>query len=179
VVALWGPAEPVITSVYGERFGEAANATRMLLVGAVFAGLTQVVLVVLVSVGRQRIYPWVALGALALNIGLNAVLIPRLSYDGAAYATVFTEVGMFVAMWVLMARTVSARRLMPVGKLTLTAVLAIGICGVETVVAASTSLPRALVSVGAVAVFVLGAFALRIVDAGMIRSALPARSGRS
>jgi O-antigen/teichoic acid export membrane protein len=179
VVALWGPAEPVITLLYGERFGEAANATRMLLVGAVFAGLTQVVLVVLVSVGRQRIYPWIALGALAVNLGLNVVLIPHFSYDGSAYATVITEVAMFGAMWMLMARTVPARGLMPVGKMTVTALLAIAICVVEAIVVELTSAPRALVSVGAVAAFIVGAFALRIVNVKMIGSFVPGRRGGS
>ncbi|AMO60057.1 putative colanic acid exporter [Mycolicibacterium phlei] len=168
-VALWGPAEPVVALLYGERFGEAGNAMRWLLVGAVFSGLTQMVLVVLVAANRQRRYPWIALAALAVNIGLNAALIPRLSYDGAAYATVVTEVVMLAAMWILMVRTVPVRGLMPVGQLAMIAGLGLGVCVVESLVVEFGGVPRAVAAVGAVLVFIALAFALRIADARTLR----------
>ena len=176
VVGLWGSAEPVIALLYGERFEVAANATRMLLVGAVFAGLSQLVLIVLISVGQQRIYPWVACGALALNIGLNLALIPRYSYTGSASATVLTELVMFLALWALMARTVPIRGLMPVGKLSILAVLTIAICATESAAVAFTGLPWVLLCVGAVTVFVIAAHFLRLLDVRKLSSIVGTRT---
>ena len=176
VVGLWGSAEPVIELLYGERFTQAADATRMLLLGAVFAELTHLMLIALISVGQQRIYPWVAFGALALNIGLNVVLIPRYSFNGSAFATVLTELAMFLAMWALMARTIAIRGLMPVGKLTILAVLTAVICGAQTAAVELTRLPWGLLCVGAVALFVVAAHLLRLQDMRMLRNIIGART---
>jgi O-antigen/teichoic acid export membrane protein len=43
-------------------------------------------------VNRNRAYPVAALIGLVVNVGLNLVLVPTWSYNGAALATVLTEV---------------------------------------------------------------------------------------
>ena len=45
---MWASADRIVGLLYGARFAETGNATRMLLVGAVVAGLSQLILVVLV-----------------------------------------------------------------------------------------------------------------------------------
>ena len=114
VTGFWAAAEPLITGLYGDRFGEATDAARLLVVGACLAMLTHVGFGVLVSAGRQRVYPYVGLVGLAVNVGLNVWLIPRMSFEGAALATVVTEVLVLVVMWTLVVRSVPVRGLLPV-----------------------------------------------------------------
>lgn len=52
---------------------------------------------------------WVNLAALAVNVGLNFVLIPRLAYAGAAYATLASFAVLGMLGQVLAARSVGAR----------------------------------------------------------------------
>ncbi len=123
----WVTAEPLVTALYGERFAEAAGATRLLVLGGCLALMTQVGFTLLVATGRQRVYPWVGVLGLLSNVGLNLVLIPRSSYDGAAVATVVTEVLMLVLMWVLVARSVPVRGLLPLARLLVVAASTFGV----------------------------------------------------
>lgn len=113
VAAFWASAEPILTLMYGHRFSEATFASRMLLAGAAISMLSYLGFTVLVAAGRGRLYPWVGAVGLALNVGLNFLLIPRLSYDGAAVATVATEGAVFLVMWVFVARGVDVNGLLP------------------------------------------------------------------
>jgi len=164
VVGMWASADSIIEFLYGPRFTSAADATRMLLVGAVFAALTHLILMALVSSGRQRLYPWLALGALAINVGLNVVLIPHYSYNGSALATILTEFAMLCAMWILLVRTVPIRRLVPAGKLALIVALTAAVCALSTVVKRMTYLPWPVVAGGSVLAFVAGILLLGLVD---------------
>ncbi|WP_232622265.1 flippase [Rhodococcus rhodochrous] len=125
----WSSADGVLSLLYGERFAEAADASRMLVLGSALSMLTELGLMVLIATGRHRVYPWVALAALAGNIGANLVLIPRMSFDGAALATVFTEAAMLVAIWIVVARTVRIGGLFP-----FTQTVAIAMLGVAVAV---------------------------------------------
>lgn len=178
VAGMWASAEGVIGLLYGERFAVAADATRLLLVGAVFAGVTHLVLVAMISAGKQRSYPWVALGALLLNIGLNLVLIPRYSYNGSAVATAATELLMLLAMWLLMARTIRIQGLIPTGKLALVGLLTAAVCGVTTALAMNTNIGWGVVMAIAVVLFVSFALLLRLVDHRMLTRLLPDRAVR-
>ncbi|MUL78127.1 flippase [Mycolicibacterium sp. CBMA 226] len=162
IVGMWASGDEIVSFLYGARFVVCADAVRMLLVGAVFAALSHLILVALVSASRQRAYPWVSFGALMLNIGLNLYLIPRFSFNGSAAATVVTEFVMFAAMWVLMSKTLPIDRLIPVAKLLLTAGLTVAVCAVTTAIAGH--LHWVLVSACAVFLFVVGAVMLRLVD---------------
>ncbi|MDR3664324.1 MAG: flippase [Mycobacterium sp.] len=174
VVGMWSGADDIVSLLYGERFRACGNAVRMLLVGAAFAALSQVILVALISAGRQRAYPWVALGGLALNVALNVVLIPRFSYNGSAGATVITQVVMFAAMWILVARTVPIDRLLPVAKLGLIFALAVSTCALSALI--DGYLHWVLVSAFAGSAFVIGAFALRLVDPHVLARFHPKRA---
>ncbi len=174
VVGMWASGDEIVSFLYGDRFGVCADAVRMLLVGAVFAALSHLILVALVSAKRQRAYPWVACSALALNVGLNVYLIPRFSFNGSAGATVITEIVMFVAMWVLAARTIPIDRLIPVAKLLLIAALTVAVCALTEVI--QGHVPWVVVAVCSVVLFVGGAFALRLLDRQMLSRLRPARA---
>lgn len=173
-LGMWASGREIVALLYGQRFGESADAAWMLLVGAVFAALTQVVLVALISAGRHRVYPWVAFGALLLNIVLNIVLIPHFSYNGAAAATVLTEVLMFVAMWVLAARTLPVDRLLPAGKLALIAVITVAVSAATW--ALDGQVPWLVNAVCAVVLFLAGAFLTRVLDWRLLTKLRPRKA---
>ncbi|WP_346765021.1 oligosaccharide flippase family protein [Rhodococcus sp. BL-253-APC-6A1W] len=125
--AFWPTADGVLALLYGERFAEGADASRMLVAGSALSMLTELGLMVLVATGRHRVYPWVALAALVANVAMNLVLIPRMSFEGAALATVLTEAVMVVAIWVVVARTVAVRRLFPFAQASAIAMLGVAV----------------------------------------------------
>lgn len=116
VGVFWSAAEPLIGLLYGAGFTPAAHSARLLVLGAALAMLTSLGLYVLVAAGKQRLYPWVGLAGLLLNVVLNVVLIPRYSFEGAAVATIITEAALLLAIWILAARTVRVPGLLPLGQ---------------------------------------------------------------
>jgi O-antigen/teichoic acid export membrane protein len=84
---------------------------------------------ILVASGRHRIYPWIALGGLLFNIVVNIVLIPRMSFNGAAVATVSTELLLFVAIWIVVRQSLPVHRMFPMLPLG----AAVALCAVVTV----------------------------------------------
>jgi len=123
VAAFWPVAPALMDLLYGSRFAEAADAGRFLVLGSALSMLTELGLMVLVSTSRHRVYPWVALAGLAVNVALNLVMIPRWSYFGASIATLVTDLVLLAAIWIVVARTVPIRRLFPVGAIIGVAIL--------------------------------------------------------
>jgi O-antigen/teichoic acid export membrane protein len=113
VAGFWPSAEPIIRLLYGDRFAPAAGATRLLVVGAALMSLTVLGIFLLTAAGKQRYYPGIALLGLALNVGLNLVLIPKMSYDGAAVSTVVTTAVTFVLLWLVIERFMPVKGLLP------------------------------------------------------------------
>jgi O-antigen/teichoic acid export membrane protein len=97
-------ADPLITLLYGTRYSAAAAAGRVVVSAECIGALGMLAFTVLVAIGRNRLYPLVTLAGLAVNVGLNVVLIPRASYFGAAVATLATEVVIVVMLMVAVAR---------------------------------------------------------------------------
>jgi O-antigen/teichoic acid export membrane protein len=100
----------------------------------------------LVSVGRHRIYPWVALLGLVLNIGLNLVLIPRFSYNGAAWAMIVSQTVMLVAISLVVRFTIRIANLLPVVQVLGSATLASIVIAVTTLVPDVSSIPWPLLA---------------------------------
>jgi O-antigen/teichoic acid export membrane protein len=84
-------AKPLVVHLYGAQYGIGAEAARLLVAGQALHFYTVLCFITLVSVGRNRLYPIATLTGVVLNVGLNAVLIPRYSFNGAGWATVVTE----------------------------------------------------------------------------------------
>ena len=84
-------ARPAIVLFYGPRYAEVEWAARWLMIAQAVSFSSRMAFVTLLSVGRRRIFPVASLLGLTVNVGLNLVLIPRYSYNGAAVATVLTE----------------------------------------------------------------------------------------
>lgn len=103
-------ASPLVETLYGERYTPAAGAARLLVLGQAINYLTTLCFFALLAVGRNRRYVLAALAGLVVNVGMNLVLIPALSYEGAALATVLTEL---VVLAVLVPATLELQGVRP------------------------------------------------------------------
>ena len=104
VVGLFGFPAQLTTLLYSATYAEGANATRILVLAQFLTLFAALGLTCLIAMGRHRTYPLVMLIGLVLNVGANAVVIPRYSYEGAAAATLGTEIVVVTLMWVLVSR---------------------------------------------------------------------------
>lgn len=164
VVAFWPSAEPLIRLLYGDRFAPSASAARLLVVGAALTALIILGIFLLTAAGKQRSYPWVAITGLAVNVGLNLVLIPRMSYDGAAISTVVTWAVSVTLLWIVIARVMPIDGLLPLPRLAGLTVITVILCaaGSFTVDAVPGLWP--VVSVAGVVLLIGAAYALRLLD---------------
>jgi len=81
----------VIYLIAGSQFGQSVIVLRILIFATAISFLNHLTGYTLIAVGRQKISLLIAVMALVLNIGLNLILIPVLSYLGAALVTIATE----------------------------------------------------------------------------------------
>ena len=88
-------------------FEKAIPVLQVLALGVLFLFVNNVFLYTLNAMGRQSDSTRLAVISLVVNVALNLVLIPQSSplyggYMGAAWATVLTEVGLFIGGWYLL-----------------------------------------------------------------------------
>jgi O-antigen/teichoic acid export membrane protein len=103
-VVLWSTADRLVPLLFGERYAGAVPTLRILALSFPLLSLNLALTHQLVGWNRQRAYAAVCAVALAVNLTLNAWLIPAFSIDGAAWATLGTELcltgGCAAALWV-------------------------------------------------------------------------------
>ena len=109
-------AGDAIALLYGERYVEGVDAMRLVVAGEVLAFFGALAITALIAASRSRLYPAAAAAGLALNVGLNFWLIPTRSYEGAAIATLATEILVTALLVAAAARTVG-RSAFPGGEL--------------------------------------------------------------
>lgn len=104
---LWAGAGWLIPLLYGDRYAAAVPAFRVLLLSFPFLSLNLALTHQLVAWDGHRAYAGLCALALAVNLALNARLIPLRSIEGAAWATLGTELvltaGCGLALWVVRA----------------------------------------------------------------------------
>ena len=102
-VVLWQTADWTIPLVYGPAYAPAVPAFRVLSLSFPLFSLNYALTHQLIGWDRQRAYAFVCATALAVNVVVNASLIPSWSIEGAAWATFWTEavvtVGCAAALW--------------------------------------------------------------------------------
>jgi O-antigen/teichoic acid export membrane protein len=79
--------EWAVTTLFGDRYADAAPAVPWLTLAAALFAVTYQVRAAVVATGSSTPIAVVAAAALVLNIGLNLLLIPRHGITGAAVAT--------------------------------------------------------------------------------------------
>jgi len=115
---LWLTADRTIPLLYGERYADAVPAFRILLLSFPLLSLNYALTHQLIGWNGQRAYAAICGVALVINIVLNARLLPSMSIDGAAWATLGTEVfltcGCVLALATRGARSMAATAGLPV-----------------------------------------------------------------
>lgn len=91
-ILLFWVAGPLVTAVFTEPFAPAAVPMRILAIALVCMVVSAWQSFALLAAGRQRITVMYDAVALALNIGLNLLLIPSLGHIGAALSALATSV---------------------------------------------------------------------------------------
>ena len=89
---LWSAAGWLVPLVYGVTYAEAVPAFRILLLSFPLMSLNYALTQQLIGWNGHRPYAVICAAALLFNVSLNAWLIPALSTNGAAWATLWTEV---------------------------------------------------------------------------------------
>jgi O-antigen/teichoic acid export membrane protein len=88
---LWVASDRVVTLAFGPHYRAAVPAFRVLVLALPLLSLNFALTHQLVAWNHQRAYAVVCGTALVTNLALNAWLIPTLSIEGAAWATLGTE----------------------------------------------------------------------------------------
>jgi O-antigen/teichoic acid export membrane protein len=81
----------LLNTLFGPEYVAAAAAFRLLILSIGFIFIYGVIHNVLLVCDRMRIETWIMGSGVALNIGLNLILIPRYGLVGAAFATALAE----------------------------------------------------------------------------------------
>jgi O-antigen/teichoic acid export membrane protein len=108
-LAVWLSAAWLVPLVYGPGYAAAVPAFRILALSFPLMSLNYALTHQLVGWSGHRAYAAVCLAALVFNIALNARLIPSLSIDGAAWATLWTEGLVTVGCAIALAPGLAAR----------------------------------------------------------------------
>lgn len=97
-------ADPIVHTLYGHRYDEAEHVLRILSVVVAVYGLSYLAAYLLVAQDRQRVVPVVIGAVTVLNVVLNLLLIPKYSYDAAAFTTSLSELIAAVVLTILASR---------------------------------------------------------------------------
>jgi O-antigen/teichoic acid export membrane protein len=90
--ALWAAAPSLIPALYGTEYAAAISTFRILALSFPLLSLNYALTHQLIAWNGERWYAAACAAAVVVNVVLNAQLIPALSIDGAAWATLGTEV---------------------------------------------------------------------------------------
>ncbi|MHB8718817.1 MAG: flippase [Candidatus Dormibacteria bacterium] len=96
-------------------YPQCAAALRILALALVFAFVDNTFSATWYATDRQKIFAYIALSGLALNVILNLFLIPRFGYLGASWATVVTEIWLVGVGWAVLRRLVGRLRVIGAG----------------------------------------------------------------
>ncbi|MDY6894127.1 MAG: flippase [Thermotogota bacterium] len=88
-------ADDIIFIIYGTEFIHSTTVLQILIWSIVFSSINSILLSLLISINRQKLNT-LSTGVCAfVNVILNLILIPILSYNGASIATVVTNMVLF------------------------------------------------------------------------------------
>lgn len=84
--------KPLIEVLYGEEYSRAGIPMVILLIGIIFASMGKVAPAYFFTKGNSKIHLIVSSMVLAINLTLNAILIPKMGINGAALASTISYV---------------------------------------------------------------------------------------
>jgi O-antigen/teichoic acid export membrane protein len=95
---------PLVQLLYGSEFAGGADILPILFASFVPSCIGHVAGNMTIATDQQRQFVWYALVGLVVNLGLNAFLIPDYGIEGAAWATLATEVAVNAITTVVVVR---------------------------------------------------------------------------
>jgi O-antigen/teichoic acid export membrane protein len=101
LIVLFG-ADEIVVLAGGPGMRASAAPLRVLMLATVATFTDNLFAAVITVLGRQRYFVLTGAGALALNLALNLLLIPRYGTLGAAWATFATEAAAAVVLWTIL-----------------------------------------------------------------------------
>ncbi len=104
-VAMTFLARPLVALLFGPSYADSAGILTVHFWTAIFIYLSVVRSRHLITSGRRLVELWFALGGVTLNLGANALLIPRFGAIGAAWAGLLTQAGVAMALPLLFTET--------------------------------------------------------------------------
>jgi O-antigen/teichoic acid export membrane protein len=156
-IGFWLFSADAAELLYGSAYREAGTATAIVVSAEVLAFAAHVAITALIATGRHRWYPIIGMIGLALNLGLNSVLIPAWSFEGAAVATLATEAVVLGLMWSQFTRIpgwANGRQLHGLGRLPVAIAVGLGVgFATDQVVHWIVAAAAAIVAYGATAVW--------------------------
>lgn len=97
-------SDKIILLIYGISFANSATVLQILILALVFTFANSVSLNLLIAIDKQKLHA-ASVGLCAIiNVVLNLTLIPILSYNGAAIATLFTTIVLFLASFYFLSK---------------------------------------------------------------------------
>lgn len=97
-------SDPLVRLVGGPEFRESATPLRILAFALLFMFVAPIFYSALIVINKQQHLVLVGVASVVLNVGLNLVLIPRYTYNGAASATVISEAFSLAGLFVVARR---------------------------------------------------------------------------
>ena len=82
----------LVVTLFTERYASAAPAVPWLAASAAFYAAAYLARVSAIAVGQRTALVWIAAVGVAVNVGLNAIVIPRHGFLGAAVVTFVSEI---------------------------------------------------------------------------------------
>jgi len=108
VLVVFPLADFLISILGGEGFSASSLVLRILVLSLPLFFVTAPLQWFLITVGKERVLPWIYASAAVLNVGLNIAFIPRYSYFASITATIASEILILV---LLLFQTVRFRKL--------------------------------------------------------------------
>ena len=160
-------AARAIALLYGQHYTVGANAARLVVSSECLGFFAGLAIVTLMAMNRNVVYPIAALAGLLLNLGLNLWVIPRWSYQGAAWATLATQLVVTMSVWIPMTRAAGLRL---VEFSIVVRVLLCTMVAVAAALATETIGPWPLAAVVGAAVYVAALIVARVGGRGGLRA---------
>jgi len=89
----------LLTALYGEAFRQSGTALQVIIWAVLFLFLNVPSARLMIVAGEQRPLAWFAVASLGINLLLNALLIPDLSYVGAAVTRLLSSAVFFLLVY--------------------------------------------------------------------------------
>ncbi len=102
-------AQDLVVLFFGETYARSGLTLTILLWYTFFGFFSTLLVNLLIICGKQVLDAWISLGLVGANVGLNLLLIPPYSYNGAAVSTVLIEIFGTTAMFLYLAKQPSIR----------------------------------------------------------------------